>query len=99
MNKNFLQNVFLGIFTLLVVIFPEMALAGNNQTGNFQEFVTNGTFKMIIDLGLIFLSAFQWFLYWNSWSPENAFKDILTPAVITFLAFNWVTVLGWVGLV
>jgi hypothetical protein len=102
MNKEyefFIKNLSVLAIFLVALIVPEMAFAGNAAQGNFQEFVTNGVFKTVIDLGLLFLAAFQWFLYWNGWNPQNAFKDILGPAVITFIAFNWITVLGWVGLV
>lgn len=95
-NKNYFA--FLIVFAVMLM-FPEVALAENTQTGNFENFVTNGVFKTVIDLGLLFLAAFQWFLYWNGFNPSNAFKDIIVPAVITFIAFNWITVLGWVGLV
>ena len=99
MNKILSKIIFFSILGA-VFLFPEIALAGNGntQTTNFQEFVTNGVFKTIIDMGLLFLAAFQWFLYWNGWSPQGAFKDILVPAVITFMAFNWIEVLGWIGL-
>lgn len=97
MNKMY---SYLNIFLILgIILLPEIALAGNTQTQNFQRFVTEGVFKNVIDLGLLFLAAFQWFLYWNSFSPEKAFKDIIVPAVITFLAFNWVWMLEIVGLV
>lgn len=85
---------------ILILLFSiDIAFAGNSAQTNFQEFVTNGVFKSVIDLGLLFLAGFQWFLYWNSFNPSNAFKEILVPAVITFIAFNWVAVLGWVGLI
>ena len=97
--NNKTTNIFFFVFLAIQLFLPEVALAGNSQTTNFQEFVTNGVFKTVIDMGLLFLAAFQWFLYWNGWSPQNAFKDVLVPAVITFLAFNWITVLKWVGLI
>ena len=99
MKEKILKNASFYIVLLAVLFLPELALAETGSQANFKSFVTNGVFKTIIDLGLLFLAAFQWFLYWNSWSPENAFKDILKPAVITFVAFNWVLVLDWVGLI
>lgn len=94
----FLKNLSFMFVFFVALVMPEIVFAGNSAQQNFQEFVTNGVFKNIIDLGLLFLAAFQWFLYVNGFRPENAFKDIIVPAVITFMAFNWVDVLGWVGL-
>lgn len=98
-KENWMNYVMM-IFFIMICFCPELAFAGNDnsQIANFKNFVTQGMFKKVMDLGLLVYAGVKWFDYLNGWSPNGAFKDILIPAMVTFAAFNWITMLGWVGL-
>ena len=96
MKKNIINYLIL----FVVLIMPSYAFAQQGSGVDFlNKLVSNSTFKKTIDMGLILLAGYQWFMYLNGFKPEGAFKDIIIPAAITFFAFNWVRVLSWVGLV
>ena len=94
-----MKNNKLNYIILLIAIFPSVALAQTGGVEFLNNLVQNDTFKKTMDMGLILLAGYQWFMYLNGFKPDGAFKDIIVPAAITFFAFNWVRVLSWVGLV
>lgn len=97
--KKFQTNYL--VFTLLMVVMmiPELALAGNSAQGNIGQLLNNPLFKGAIDLGLLLLAGFKWFDYFAEFDPKSAFKNVIIPAVLTFLAFQWLDVLRWVQVV
>lgn len=92
------------IFLLVTGIFmvlgtTDMAFAQQNTKSNeFRSFVNNPLFKGAIDLTLLILAGYKWFQYIANFEPQNAFMNALTPAAITFFAFQWVQVLQWLGI-
>jgi len=87
-NRNVVLMLVLTAFVMTII--PEMAMAQN-----VNNILNNGYFKTAINFGLGMYAAWKWFEYFNGFSPNSAFKDIIVPAIITFLAFQWQTVLGW----
>jgi hypothetical protein len=91
------------IFLLVTGIFmvlgtTESAFAANDKTAQFRSFVSDPIFKGAIDLTLLILAGYKWFEYIANFQPQNAFMAALTPAAITFFAFQWVQVLQWLGI-
>ena len=92
--------VLLAVFVMVAAFMPEIAMAqGNDMKGNFASLLTNPLFKGAIDLGLIIFAGYQWFMYFADFDPSSAFKKVIVPAGITFLAFQWTDVLRWVQLI
>ena len=93
--------ILLAVFVMVEVFMPELALAQgtNDMKGHFSTFLTNPFFKGAIDLGLIIFAGYQWFMYFADFDPSSAFKKVIVPAGITFLAFQWTDVLRWVQLI
>jgi hypothetical protein len=101
LQKHKLSNetIFFLVIVSLVIFFPELSYAENNsQSGNFKNFISKGAVKSALDFGLLFTAAYKWFSYFINWNPANAFLEVIVPGLMTFLAFNWLTVLGWFGL-
>lgn len=87
-------------YVALLAFMPEVAMAqGNDMKGNFATFLSNPLFKGAIDLGLIIFAGYQWFMYFADFDPASAFKKVIVPAGITFLAFQWTDVLKWVQII
>lgn len=98
-KSNWMYVVMLA-YVAVVAMMPEFAMAqGNDMKGNFSSFLTNPLFKGAIDLGLIIFAGYQWFMYFAEFDPSSAFKKIIVPAGITFLAFQWTDVLKWVQII
>lgn len=91
----------LATIAIITVLMPEIALAQgtNAQKTNFASLLSNPLFKNAIDIGLLLLAGWRWFNYFSDFQPDSAFKNIIVPAVITFLAFQWLDVLRWMQLV
>lgn len=99
MKKNG-WTVFLVLMVLTVCMVPELALASSNaQQASLKSLLSNPFFKSAIDLGLLIYAGYKWFTYFSNFNPQSAFSDILVPGVMTFLAFQWLDVLGWIKLV
>lgn len=98
--KNLKNNyLVLSLIMMVSLVLPEVALAGNSMQGNLGTLLNNPLFKGAIDLGLLLLAGFRWFDYFAEFDPASAFKRIIVPAVLTFLAFQWVDVLRWVQII
>lgn len=95
--KNLMTNKNVGVLVLFIAVamimtmIPELAMAQSNVG----TILGNSRFKTIIKFGLGMYAAWQWFSYFNNFSPSSAFKDVIVPAIITYLAFEWETVLGF----
>ena len=99
-TKNTLSYLALATTAFMLVFMPEEALAQQNtQKTNFASLLANPLFKNAIDIGLLIFAGWKWFGYFAGFNPDSAFKDIVVPAVITFLAFQWLDVLRWMQLV
>jgi hypothetical protein len=95
-----LSYVALATIAIIAMSIPEVALAQNNaQKTNFSSLLSNPLFKNAIDIGLLIFAGWKWFNYFSDFNPDSAFKSIVVPAVITFLAFQWLDVLRWMQLV
>lgn len=97
--KIFTKNYLVFTLMMAVMMIPELAFAGNSAQGNINQLLSNPLFKGAIDLGLLLLAGFKWFDYFAEFDPKSAFRNVIIPAVLTFLAFQWLDVLRWVGIV
>lgn len=95
-NKEMWVNLSLMIFALAMVIVPEMALAGNQ--GNLQAILNDRFVVVAITLGFGLVAAVKWIEYAGSWGTSSALTGLIAPAILTFMAFQWQTVLSWFGL-
>lgn len=99
-NKAVWGYLSLAVFAVSLTLMPDVALAQSNaMKSNVGGLLRNPLFKNSVDIGLLLLAGWRWFEYFSGFQPDNAFKQIIVPAVITFLAFQWTDVLGWVGLI
>lgn len=88
------------VMVLVSAMFPEFAFAGNNgQQSSLKSLLSNPFFKSAVDFGLLVYAGYKWFMYFAEFDPASAFQKVLVPAVMTFLAFQWLDVLGWIKLV
>lgn len=97
--KKFNSKYLFFTMMMVVMMIPEMAFAGNSMQGNIGTLLNNPLFKGAIDLGLLLLAGFKWFDYFAEFDPKTAFRNVIIPAVLTFLAFQWLDVLRWVQIV
>ena len=93
----FYYSFFLGLIAV-ILFMPQFAMAAGPST-NLKNMLADGNVVKIITFGLAILAAWKWFEYFANFTPGGAFLAIVTPAVLTFLAFQWSTVLGWFGIV
>lgn len=102
-NKQeiFLKYIIYFSFAFIFLFLNDaMAAEGSNeQQPYFKKLLENDHFRKAIDLGLLIFAGLKWYDYFNGFQPDNAFKAIITPGVLTYIAFNWLEFLGFVGLV
>ena len=92
-----LNLVLLVAFTLVIFLIPDPVYAAKAKS-QLKKIIDSKFFAGAIDLGLIIFAAYQWFLYIADFNPGDAFKKIILPALVTFLAFQWKDVLKWINL-
>ena len=69
----------------------------SNKGGSlFKDFATNREVSTIIGLAMILIALYEWFMYFNNFDPSKAFKNIIKPALLTWLALQWKVFLYWV---
>jgi len=69
------------------------AVAG---TQNISTLITNQQyFEPMITLAFGLAAAFKWFEYFAGFTASSAIVNAITPGVLTFLTFQWDTVMGW----
>jgi uncharacterized protein YjfI (DUF2170 family) len=93
-TKGVAAMTFAVLVAVILMVLPEMAMAA----GNVNQILSNKNFMPIVKFGLGLYAAWKWFEYFSNFSPNSAFKDIIVPALITYLAFQIDTVLGFFGL-
>lgn len=91
----FYYSFFLGLIAV-ILFMPQFAMAADANVGTLLK---NPNVKTIITFGLALLATWKWFEYFANFAPGNAFLMIITPGVLTFLAFQWDKVLGWFGVI
>lgn len=91
------------LYYLILIAVCSIDLAMAAETGGkntaqqyFRNLIMTDTFKTSMDLGFLIYAALKWYTYFNNFNPATAFIDIVIPAFITFVAFNWVTFLQFV---
>jgi hypothetical protein len=98
MNKK--KILYYLIIITLCSIDVAMAASGGGSKNSAQQYfrnlVMNDVFKSSMDIGFMIFATLKWYNYFNSFNPSTAFLDIVLPAFITFMAFNWITFLQFV---
>lgn len=95
-NKETLATAAVLGVTALALFMPEMAFAGK---ADIKQIVGDSIFKDGITLAFGIFAFVKWIDYASGFSPNSALKDLIVPALATFLAFKWTMVLGWFKLV
>jgi len=81
---------------LSTLLLSQFAMAQAASDG--LAILTDGHFQTLITFGLGIFAAWKWFLYIANWSPGGAFTEIITPALLTALAFKWKALLSMTGI-
>ena len=79
-------------------LYDTQAFAQTDPKGNLRKIFGDTTFRSTVTLGFAIYTAFEWFNYFNNFDTGSAFRNLWKPAVLTFLTFQWYTVLQWVGI-
>lgn len=98
-KKDLLIKYLIYFSFAFIFLYTEDAFAQNEQKSYFKKLLENEHFRKGVDLGLLIFAGLKWYDYFNGFNPDSAFKAVITPAVITYIAFNWMEFLGFVGLV
>ena len=93
MNQKSVKN-FLWSAGLVAVFAVDAAMASAGITAITQE----GHFTKILSLGFAVGAVYSWIQYFANFKPESALTNIFVPAILTYLAFQWQTVLSWFNL-
>jgi len=64
--------------------------------GNMNTIIQDPRIAAGITVGFGILALFRWIQYFGNFKPESALQEAIVPAMLTFLTFQWATVLGWV---
>lgn len=86
--------------TSYVMFASALAEAQSASVGKdkFTLLLANPIFETTVTITLYMFAAFKWFTWIEGLSTQSALTSAITPAIITFIAFEWKTVLGWVGI-
>lgn len=87
-NQN--ETPILAAVTYFLIMTPEIALAGDAQ-GLF----TSNALKTGMKAAFLIGAGVKWIDYFASWSPDGAIKNAITPALLTYLGFQYDTVMSW----
>lgn len=66
-----------------------------SRSHELQSLLQNSMVKNVITMSFMLFALIQWINYMANFSPSNALKEMITPAMATFLALNWDKVLSW----
>lgn len=97
MNKKL--YVLTVLMTMVLMILPEMAFAGNAIKPIVSGMIRNDYFKKGLDFVLLFYAIYKWVMFFKDFDAEKLLSDVWKPIVVTFLAFQLVQMLGWFGLI
>lgn len=82
------------VMFIMTALCSTEVFANNAQFGELSGFVTTGMPKKIIDFGFAGYCLWLWFKFFMDFQPAGFLKDIIVPALMTVLAFNWVQILN-----
>lgn len=96
-NLNVVVGIAIAVMAFVALFMPEIAMAATNPEAGIigNTFLTTSS-KLTkgINIGLILYAVWRWLLFLKDFSFENAFPGILTPATITFIAWQWQDILA-----
>jgi hypothetical protein len=73
----------------------EGSATGKQHVG---QILNTPTFGTTVTVAFGILAAWKWIECFQSFSASNFLTSAITPAILTFMAFAWGDVLGWVGI-
>lgn len=76
-------------------VFNTPVDSSRSRNHALQALLQDSMVKNIISIAFLLFALIQWLDFAAHFSPENAFKNIITPAMATFFAFQWEAVLSW----
>jgi hypothetical protein len=83
--------------TLLAMVVSTDAFAQINN-GNIGTIFRNQNFQVCVTIGFGLFTFYKWVEYFANFQVSSALREIIIPAILTFLCFQWNKVLQWVGL-
>jgi hypothetical protein len=83
--------------TLMTAMVSSNAAYAATTNQNIKKLLGDETLSTTITIGFGIFAAFKWFEYFSGFDPGTALIKIILPAVLTFMTFQWQTVLKWVG--
>lgn len=86
MNKKII--LMLVLYCMPVIVF---GAESNSAKSYFNALINTWYFNAPVSVGLMGFAGLKWYKYFNDFNPASAFADVLIPAFITFIAFNWVS--------
>jgi cyanate permease len=87
---------------IMALLMPEIVLAATNtDAGIIGDTFLTASSKITkgINIGLILFAVWKWLEFLKDFSFQNAFPAILTPATITFIAWQWQDILALFDLI
>jgi hypothetical protein len=87
----------MALATVLSTIATNEAMAklANN---NLNTILTDKTFQLAITIGFGLFAFWKWIEYFSSFSTGSALTGIIVPSLLTYLAFQWNTIISLMGL-
>lgn len=91
------MQAFVAAYVFALANMVSEAQAAGNIKSNINTLIQAGSgLNTGITVGFGIFALFKWIEYFGDFKPESALKNALVPAMLTFLTFQWATVLGWV---
>jgi hypothetical protein len=84
--------------TAMTMLISSDSFAQGITNTNLKTILNDPNLQTAVTVGFGIFAAFQWFRYFAEFNPGSALLNIILPAVLTFLTFQWNTVLHWFGL-
>jgi hypothetical protein len=92
------ENTTLGLSALLLTSMAIVASEPAISAVTSNTIYTNTTVQTCITMGLGILAVLKWLEFFKSFNPSTALTEIIAPALITYAALSWTTLLSWFGL-
>ena len=96
MKTSTITNAALAGVVALALFMPETALAQDAR--NLKTILQDRQFRDAITLGFGIFAFIKWIDYFANFDTGKALMGLIIPAMATFMAFKWTTVLNWFGL-
>ena len=96
-----LKNKAVAAYVGLALLFLEDEAHAQNAGAarqNLKAMITDPKFSGAITIAFAILAFWKWVEFCQNFKMESVLRDAATPAMLTFMAFSWQTVLTWLGI-